>query len=50
MTMMAIKHSAQRQKNGSENPDGREFQQLQIWLLRFTQAEQEGNKKHSIKI
>jgi hypothetical protein len=34
MTMTAIKHCAQRQKNGSVNPMGRELQQRQFWLLR----------------
>jgi hypothetical protein len=34
MTIMAIKHCVQRQKNGSENTMGRELQQQQFWLSR----------------
>jgi hypothetical protein len=45
MTMTAIKHCAQWQKNGSVNPMGRELQQRQFWLssatLRKTRATQQ---------
>jgi hypothetical protein len=38
MTMTAIKHCAQQQKNSSENPMGRESQQQQFWLSSCTLA------------
>jgi hypothetical protein len=51
MTMTKIKHCAQHQKNGSENPIGREFQQQQFLLscpaLAKMRAKQKTQKKFS---